>query len=308
MDAMSRYPRIRAIVPRLLRGSMESKLEELVREGGKNPERPKQMAAVKYYLQDIITGCQDKWLTKSRGITNYRGFLDEVEGWRQNANLNEVFLVTFNYDTMLEDALAEDLRIRGPYPERPLIRKIDDYLRWSYKVIKPHGSINWMHSVTTQGAFLNARNPFELIEIMINSVDELRIDRKIDVVDSYLKKHGKARIPAIAIPVEAKSEYECPEEHLQELWKYLPEVKLMMTIGWRANEKTFVGRLIHGLTRQVKTLIVSSTPDSADESAKHLREEGLKGDILPSKTYGFSEFVANAEATRFLNQMAATPG
>lgn len=296
LDAMSRYPRIKAIIPRLLGGSVENKLEELLREGAKNHERLKQLTAVRYYLQDIVRRCQDDWLGRSKGITNYRSLLDEVEGWRQSANVSEVFLVTFNYDTILENALAEDNQIRFR------ARTTADYVSGQYKVIKPHGSINWTHHISQhRGPPGRPRNYDELIDQLINSADSLRIDPSIDV-DLDAERDLVPRIPAIVIPVEAKSEYECPKEHLQQLWQYLPKVKLMMTIGWRANEKSFVDRLVLGLPSDLRTLVVSSGAPSADERVKHLQTEGLRGEIFPSHASGFTDFEKSVEAARFLRE------
>jgi hypothetical protein len=43
---------------------------------------------------------------RARGITNYLTFLDAIGRWRYE-NTEQVYFVTFNYDTMLEASMAE---------------------------------------------------------------------------------------------------------------------------------------------------------------------------------------------------------
>lgn len=277
---------------------MESKLEELMQEISTNPERSKQLASVRYYLQDIIRWCQREWLNRSKGITNYNSFLDQIEGWRQRIKVDEVFLVTFNYDTILEFALEGDRRFHFRTAE------LGNYVSGTYKVIKPHGSINWTHHISQHRVTVGSpepRNYDELRTVLINSADHLGIDRSIDVGFDYENPSVLSpTIPAIAIPVETKAELECPEEHLQKLWEFLPKVKVMMTVGWRANEKDFVRRLVSGLPSGLKTLVVSSGAHSAEEGADHLRQAGLRGEISGSSASGFTDFEKKVEATRFL--------
>lgn len=151
--------------------SVESQLEALLREGRENPERLKQLTAVRYYLQDIIRRCQDNWLGRGRGITNYSSFLDEVEGWRQSLSINEIFLVTFNYDTILEEALAGDSRCQFR------AGGMRDYVIGTYKVIKPHGSINWMHHISQYRTptLEHAKNTDQMKEMLIDGGDSLQM-------------------------------------------------------------------------------------------------------------------------------------
>jgi hypothetical protein len=126
-----------------LGGSVERKLQELSEGSESNKEIAIQLTAVKYYLQEVIDLCARQWGVYSRGITNYRGLIDEVEGWCQK-NDTTVTLVTFNYDTLLESSLTDEARIRKRFDT------LDDYLLPPYTLIKPHGSINWWHHISPQ--------------------------------------------------------------------------------------------------------------------------------------------------------------
>ena len=66
--------------------------------------RHRQFAAIRYYLQFILWECVNQWKKKvPGGASNYIAFLDQLESRRERQE--SICLVTFNYDTMLEDAL-----------------------------------------------------------------------------------------------------------------------------------------------------------------------------------------------------------
>ena len=108
-------------------------------EAEEYPERHKQLAAVRFYLHFMLWESERYWNDVARGVTNYKSLLDQIERWRRPQQ--QVCLVTFNYDTMLEAALpAVNVQIHG----------LPDYIASDrYKVIKPHGSVNWAHEVDT---------------------------------------------------------------------------------------------------------------------------------------------------------------
>jgi len=288
------------IVTRMLTGEVERKLEELRLEAKSNPEVPKQLAAVQYYLQDLIKTCQVGWngdIENFGGLTNYGSFIDEVEGWRQRVGVKEVFCVTFNYDTLLEDSLGRDPRIDLR------INRMSDYVMGIYKVIKPHGSINWSHHISMVPGLhpnLAMRNEDDYIPTIIDNAGELRIDDAIEL------KHVSRdpQYPALAIPVETKSDYECPKEHIDKLWEFLPSVKIVISVGWRAREEHFMQRLVQGLSSEVKWQIVSSNQQSAEEVKKHMEQTGIKGDIFATSASGFTAYETSVEAKRFLDQMS----
>lgn len=285
------------VIPRMLNGNVERKMEELRLEAKNNVEVPNQLAAIQYYLRDLIKYCQSGWSEQIRnygGVTNYRSFINEVEGWRQGIGIKEVSFVTFNYDTLLEDALSADPRIGTQ------IKEMGDYVKGLYKVIKPHGSINWSHHISSD-LVPQRLNPDDYIPIAIENAAGLSIDGAINLEDVA----REPQYPALAIPVETKSDYECPKEHLEKLWEFLPSVKILIIVGWRARETYFMKRLAQGLSYGVKVEILSSNQQSAEEVKRYIEQAGLKGEIFASPASGFTQFEKNVETQRFLYQMTA---
>src|SRR3990170_1454341 len=97
-DAITRFPRSRPILPRL---------QGVVREGGsveRDLERYKQLASVRYYLHYLFIDFVQHWDAVALGVTNYAALLDDIRHHRKDGEAT--CLVTFNYDTLLEGALA----------------------------------------------------------------------------------------------------------------------------------------------------------------------------------------------------------
>ena len=104
--AISHLHKCKPIVPYLQGPNVivEQVLERLQTEADRYSERHRQFAAIRYYLQFILWECVNQWKKKvPGGASNYIAFLDQLESRRERQE--SICLVTFNYDTMLEDAL-----------------------------------------------------------------------------------------------------------------------------------------------------------------------------------------------------------
>jgi hypothetical protein len=281
----TRYP-IEGILPHLVGGSVESELEMLRRSPDSDAAIPRQLAAVKFYLRDIIQTCDRNWKRLLGAASNYSGFLDEIESWRQSTtDVEEIFLVTFNYDTLLEDALTRSLRIEKQF------KNVSDYVLGPYKVIKPHGSINWAHEVSRpQGLDHVTSNVDAVNNAIIRNISNLERIKAIANEIRLFSEYSTTEwfLPALSIPVEQKADYECPPNHMQTLVDFLPRVEGIITIGWRAMEDSFVKLLVKTLRPGVKTYVISRNQESANSITDHLRKKGLPGKIVASPSEGFS--------------------
>jgi len=261
VQTMGAYPDFRPLV-NLLRGDVqvERQLATFEEEAKTFPVRQRQLASIRYYLHEMLWKCQDKWTSQHKGITNYVTFLDAIDHWRY-VNNEQVCFVTFNYDTMLEQSIMDIWRWPfadlNAYTSNP-----------HFKLIKLHGSIDWglrLNSLVGRGT------PAEVIEDAIKGLDISEDYGKVDI--AMRLADGTFGFPALAIPVEKKSEFACPPDHIQALASVIPRVTKIITIGWRATEQHFLTMLkkpLTGLQGDVDLMVVSGDDKGMRETAINL--------------------------------------
>lgn len=271
--------------------SVEKELEKLQNRAQNDLETARSLAAIRYYLHIVIWRCQQQWKKHTPGVTNYKTLLNHIRLYRQK--LEDVCLVTFNYDTLLEDAAHELLRIE--------IGKPSDYIISHYKIIKLHGSINWGHEVETPLEKIASSNPWDIINEMIDKITNLKFSEIYRVVNDIPMASfgGKGLFPAIAIPVETKNQFECPDLHSHELETWIPYVSKLLVIGWKGAEENFVQQLAKNLKNTPQGMIVSSGKASTKNLIENLKQSGIPADF---KFYGggFSDFIVSPEMDEFL--------
>jgi hypothetical protein len=195
---LEKYPDSLAVAPKLRHlgnRQLEEVLEELQTEAARYRQGHRQLAAVRYYLHDMLWACGEEWLDEAHGVTNYRTLLDEINRFRKPDEI--ISLVTFNYDTLLESGL-KDLGFN--------IRQISDYVTQNpcYKVFKVHGSVNWGRVVGSAGLekHKNDVQPERTIETMIANIEKLQITESYVLAPkrpmSWIEEQPV--FPAIAIP------------------------------------------------------------------------------------------------------------
>jgi len=281
---MDSFPACKPLIPRLRKPGVvvEEQLAEIQAEAITYPERHRQLTAIRYYLRQALWQCENRWKGIHHGITNYATLLDEIERWRLEWN-DKVCFVTFNYDTMLEEAMAQVLRLE--------VLNMDSYRDWgNYSLFKLHGSIDWGRIV--EGVQRGGRPPGSFYQQMIDTLpDRLLITGRYTLCTIQMHPKPDTNLvlfPALSIPVQKKDVFECPLAHIAALEANLPHVTKMMTIGWRATEAEFLNRLVSYLPRQSgplpilpskvrspKLLIVSGSDDGARETAVNLARYGV---------------------------------
>jgi hypothetical protein len=260
VTAMTRFRECIALVPLLRKPGIvvERELAKVQEQAVTFPPAHRELAAIRYYIHFALWECQKKWTLDHRGITNYATLLREIERWRFR-NKERVCFVTFNYDTMLEQAI-----------EQVLGWSFTDFSQYvsfeNYVLVKLHGSIDW-------GWELDAKpnNPNEVIA----SAADLKVTDRYRRVARHpmVFDDGSVGFPALSIPVEKKDQFACPREHVEALATAIPEVKKIITIGWRATELGFLKILkarIGGLRGNPDLMIVSGDKDGANETLNHL--------------------------------------
>lgn len=162
----------------------------------------------------------------------------------------------------------------------------------SYKVIKLHGSVNWVHPTRLPIENIGRLSPLEIAHRMIRSIDAASVDLKYcDIQDTFPPNHMETRacLPAIAIPVPAKPTFECPQNHVNVLTEAIPAIDKLIVVGWRGQERHFTG-LFKLLRRHVAVLIVAGDDKDAQQTRTALEGAGVKGVYTPYPK-GLSNFI-----------------
>lgn len=304
-DSLSRFPQCHPIVPYLQQDgvTIEHVLEDLQSEAESDPVRMRQLAAVRFYLQDVIWNCEDRWSVVHSGVTNYATLLDQLR--RSRRPEESVCLVTFNYDSMIESALR---------PAGVPIDTIPQYIADdAFKLFKLHGSVNWAREVDTPVDNVSGRADWDISRELMEKADTLKVSARFRMVrlvrrttstirpDQIIAKSedGVPLFPAIAIPVETKRGYECPDDHLSCLQGYLPKIKKILLIGWRGMEQHFLRLLAESLPENTSACVVAGKKQDAEEVISRIQESGVRITATAAEG-GFSDFVVRREAEKFL--------
>lgn len=294
-DWVNNFPHCQPIIPYLrnLGGkTVEQVLQELQEEGQHNPRRRKQMAAVQYYLQSMLFECTNHWNPEAKGVTNYKTLLDQIEHCRKPKE--RVSIVTFNYDTLVESALHE---------VGLTIRSMDDYINHDiFSLIKVHGSINWAREVITSITVSQSKSKLDLAQELIEDIDQLNITDNYRMIEEYpISSVGSTCFfPALAIPVERKSTFVCPNDHFDALVQILKEVKKFLIIGWRATEEHFLNLLSQNIgKKRIQVLTVAGNHSEGDD-INHSILQYIPEGSFQSAEGGFTQFVVNRAGEKFL--------
>jgi hypothetical protein len=295
-QTLERFRECLAIVPQLrhLRegDALESVMQRLQAEAEHYPRRREQLVAVRYYLQWILSQGCSAWRSVIHNVTNYRSLLDQIESARRT---NEpVCLITFNYDTLLEDALCDfGLHIKDDLAE---------YVQGHpfYRVFKLHGSVNWGRILRNK---IRSQNP---TDPNLVAAEWIRRAAELDVTDEYVLSPGfptavigdRSAFPAIAIPVETGKRFECPSALIDVLRTLLPQTSKLLVIGWRATEEHFLEILkahLNAANRQsTLRLHVVGASQSDIEGIRHRMYGAIgirAGDNFTNTLSGFTGFM-----------------
>ena len=291
--AIAQYPECAPVLPRLRRpphdNTVERELELLRDESAVDTQRRSQLLAIRYYLREIISTCETTWLQETHSVTNYGTLVDQLRTWQSTSNI-PVRIVTFNYDTLLEDAWNKaGLRT---------LTTIDDYVAGTeFRLFKLHGSTSWFRP--TGISFKNDMGPYKYyVSLREHLQPQAEYTHKLSNGKEYLK--SAAVVPAIALPFEVKKEFECPSLHVDQLMSEIQHVRKVLVVGWRASEQAFVRLWADKGWNKATIHIVSASRQEAEAIAASLGSANVKGEIKSSERTGFSNFLQKDELQAFL--------
>ncbi|MFO6453471.1 MULTISPECIES: hypothetical protein [unclassified Aeromicrobium] len=269
---------------------VEEELERLQAEATSYPATSTQLLALRSYLAELMREVPRRWAEECQGLTNYVLALDEAARWREAVGSSDpVACVTFNYDTLLEDAVSK------VYGHR--IDGIDSYLDHDdVKVLKPHGSVNWRRAARA-----------ELTSVYLGKAGLHRaIDQAADLEwlpdyafrddDRYQDPRDPKTVllPALSIPVQQKIDFMMPVRHRQTLAEILARTTVLIAVGWRARERHFLKLVQEHLPASICRLVtVAESEAAAKETVDNLWPTGRFSKYAMS-TEGFSGFVGNS--------------
>lgn len=308
IQALDAFPQCMGIVP-LLREvstrpgapSVEITLQRIWEQTETDPRGQQALAAVQCYLHQAIGNCQRQWAEVTRGVSNYLTLLREIEMTHRPAE--RVSLITFNYDTLLEDALElRGLKITG----------FQDYIRDDsvFRVFKLHGSINWAREVD-YGLPENVNPPYGqgVLHHLVEHANHIHVSDRFVFGDPAAGSRNADQpwFPAIAIPLERKSQFVCPGQILMKLEAVLPSVTSIMVIGWRGTEDHFIRLLDEHLRPHVRIFVVDKDLQAAGRTAAHLKSSlgKCQPDTGGEPATGFSEFVLSPRCSQILKEPIA---
>jgi len=291
IDALELFPQCKAIVPRLRdpgvtsgEKSIETLLQEIEAEAMTYARGRQETAAIRCYLQRAIAQCEARWLGTTRRITNYLRLAREID--RTHKADEPVCLVTFNYDTLLEDALAH-LNLK--------VTKMEDYWKGLglFRVFKLHGSVNWGNVVTNR-LNINLNHPPSVLQHCVERIAEIGISQEFALCPATTMgvADGRPVFPVIAIPVEKKQEFACPQPMIDELISLLPQIDKVLVIGWRASEDHFLELLKHHLNKGVGIWIVAGEDKLAEQVSVRIHKALLNNPPhCSAEPTGFTDFI-----------------
>lgn len=260
------------------------------------PPLKRQLLAIQFYLQQVLWECGRKWQLYSHGVTNYADLLLRLDRWRHQAT-EQISLVTFNYDLLLEDSAAGTLGFT--------INAIDDYVGIpDLQIFKLHGSVNWGKPVPSPSGQYES-NTDDARALVIDNAASLGEGHEYVVrrPDQPLSDSGPIAtilIPAIAIPVVTKSDFECPPRHLEMLSSRLENVDRILVVGWRGTELHFL-KLLDAIRAKAPAIqIVSASEESCAETMFALAAAGLYDGKMATFAQGFTAFLESEELENFL--------
>jgi hypothetical protein len=291
-------PRVMQIVPKLLHRlpgeSVEDVLQVYASQIPEYPDREMQLAAVRFYIQGIIRHCEDRWYRNANQVaTNLMGLVDEIE--RARRGRERPILVTFNYDRLIENALENRGRV---------FAAIRDYiLPDTTPVIKLHGSVDWARRLERIDTARFGGTAWRIAQQISDEIHNLPKPGPIERVPGEAPSSlidGYLAIPAIAIPLKDKSEFECPEDHMDVLRSAVPKVTTMLMVGWRGAEEHFLRLLQKCGIKPVDGICVGSGTGSAEQTTGNLSRYGF-GNSFEAYNGGFTNFLAERKLERLLN-------
>lgn len=286
--------------------SRNRNFEEVLTEMKERTKNSKEMrshfAALEFYLKELFEKISTPKIDpniKIHQINNYKSIINRINTYADG----RAVVATFNYDTLFENNLSSGVPTR-----------MNDYTSGNIKVIKLHGSHDWVYINRTRVLGFEGAEPTGALsgyEVCLANPDFIEQIKK-QVHEPYhfqeFNKHGESNqfywFPALAIPLTGKDAYIPPKNHIQVLEQNLPKIDRVLIVGWRAGDPLLLETLRKHLPNLgYKVLVVSETEPEAAKTARVIIDGlGITNESVVSiNGGGFSGFVSDEASHTFFN-------
>lgn len=195
------------------------------------------------------------------GLSNYDILVQKAYEYALNKK-EDVIFVSFNYDTLLEHAVSKI------YFGDNRKLNIEDYIKFPLKIIKPHGSCNWVKRFFKEFQVPETQNISDFLFETKMSLREINknIEPEIYTVDNPLGGiyYGQPNetwrcFPQILIPLKDKDDFILPESHNKYLEENIWKTSEILIIGWKGTEAKFQNLLSKSLgAKKIKVTSINA--------------------------------------------------
>ena len=274
---------------KVLRGqNLETVLRSFAQEN--NIDVKRQYWEVPLYLQELFGEASQNFLRS--GSTKFSWLVRDIA----LSDYTKVLYLTLNYDLFLEKALEKQHRVQ--------IKKICDYVQSSRKwsVVKIHGSVRWGKRVENGAVGLSSAT-----QVLNALEEEPDLAGEITVLEGH--KDGQRFIdgylyyPALAVPLEGKDEFVCPNEHVDFARRFLEGCTDFLVIGFSAKD-AHVLELLGSVPTVERLKVVSEKLDAAQDTLDLLAVQahpGFGAAANAASPLGFGGFLNAGELSAFLS-------
>lgn len=312
-EMVMKYPGLKNILPKFeARGNdIEAILEDDWKTliASRNIELAAQHMQLQFFLQKLFQviskNCAEKYFRYSLPSL----FVQNLFSKKQNNN--KPVIVSFNYDTILENAIENHLRVS--------FNHTDQYIKPEtgspFMFFKPHGSCNWgwaFDQTKTKEAgydiprwlYKNNISPAEVYYDLLeegmlvsdgwghearnhpHAIGKIAPNKnKITII-----KKDRHYFPSLLLPYRDKDEFVMPYQHQVRMELIIPHIEELVLIGWKGNEKLFNSKL-QANAGSLKRIVIAN-PDAqavSKELSKYLQLD--KYELIIAKD--FEDYVLN---------------
>jgi hypothetical protein len=269
-DIAAKHPASRAVIDYLDRTvmdgttSLEEGLASFAALAEHSSDRMTQLTAFRFYLCEVIQDATRMWLSATHGRTYYLSLFNYLLEWQERSK-EPIRIVTFNYDTLIENAL------RSLFIDWRFNDAASYVSRGDWTLMKLHGSITWSRAIASDIAEgrINEERAMAAANLLASPGREFVIENALNP-SQYTEQ---ILFPALAVPMAHKTSFECPQLHIEALESCIPDTTRVLLCGWRAAEDHMV-QLLQKIGPRCRLGIVSGDDQGLEEVEDRLGDWG----------------------------------